>query len=76
MKYTVKTFVSALAFASVMSMTTVPASAQDLGFNIPDKETVEAQKKARDNKELLRRVLVGQSWMRLNCMKKKKSKKR
>ena len=50
MKYTVKTFVSALAFASVMSMTTVPASAQDLGFNIPDKETVEAQKKARDNK--------------------------
>lgn len=50
MKYTVKTFVSALAFASVMSMTTVQASAQDLGFNIPDKETVEAQKKARDNK--------------------------
>ncbi|MCK7460446.1 tetratricopeptide repeat protein [Idiomarina aminovorans] len=50
MKYTVKTFVSALAFASIMSMTTVPALAQDLGFNIPDKETVEAQKKARDNK--------------------------
>lgn len=50
MKYTVKTFVSALAFASVMSMTTVQAAAQDLGFNIPDKETVEAQKKARDNK--------------------------
>lgn len=50
MKYTVKTFVSVLAFASVMSMTTVQASAQDLGFNIPDKETVEAQKKARDNK--------------------------
>ncbi|WP_404397049.1 tetratricopeptide repeat protein [Idiomarina loihiensis] len=50
MKYTVKTFVSALAFVSVMSMTTVQVSAQDLGFNIPDKETVEAQKKARDNK--------------------------
>jgi tetratricopeptide (TPR) repeat protein len=49
MKYTLKTFVSALAFASVMSMTTVQASAQDLGFNIPDKETVEAQKKARKN---------------------------
>jgi len=50
MKYTLKTFVSALAFVSVMSMTTVQALAQDLGFNIPDKETVEAQKKARDNK--------------------------
>ena len=50
MKYLAKTFVSALAFVSVMSMTTVQASAQDLGFNIPDKETVEAQKKARDNK--------------------------
>ena len=50
MKYTIKTFVSALAFASVMLMTTAQASAQDLGFSIPDKETVEAQKKARDNK--------------------------
>lgn len=50
MKYTLKTFVSALAFVSVMSMTTVQASAQDLGFNIPDKETVEAQKKERQNK--------------------------
>ena len=50
MKYILKTFVSVLAFASVMSMTTVQASAQDLGFSIPDKETVEAQKKARDNK--------------------------
>lgn len=49
MNYLAKTFVSALAFISVMSMTTVQASAQDLGFNIPDKETVEAQKKARKN---------------------------
>ncbi|QZN90251.1 tetratricopeptide repeat protein [Idiomarina abyssalis] len=50
MKYILKTFVSVLAFASVMSMTTVQASAQDFGFSIPDQETVEAQKKARDNK--------------------------
>ncbi|RUO73483.1 tetratricopeptide repeat protein [Idiomarina ramblicola] len=50
MKYTLKTFVSALAFVSVMSMTTSQASAQDLGFNIPDEDTVEAQKDARDNK--------------------------
>lgn len=46
MNYLAKTFVSALAFVSVMSLTTVQASAQDLGFNIPDKETVEAQKKS------------------------------
>ncbi|MDV6317155.1 hypothetical protein [Idiomarina sp. HP20-50] len=50
MKYTAKAFVSALAFISVMLTTSVPAKAQDLGFNIPDKETVEAQKKARENK--------------------------
>lgn len=47
MKAAMKTFVSALAFASVMAAT--PAAAQDLGINIPSKETVEAQKKDRKN---------------------------
>ncbi|MGM0525847.1 MAG: tetratricopeptide repeat protein [Pseudomonadota bacterium] len=42
-----KTFVSALAFASVL--VAVPATAQDLGFEIPSEETVKAQKENRDN---------------------------
>lgn len=49
MKAAMKTFVSALAFASVLAA--VPAAAQqnDLGVQIPSKETVEAQKKDRKN---------------------------
>ena len=47
MKAAMKTFVSALAFASVLA--TTPVAAQDLGLDIPSKETVEAQKKNRKN---------------------------
>ncbi|MGM0480444.1 MAG: tetratricopeptide repeat protein [Pseudomonadota bacterium] len=42
-----KTFVSALAFASVLAIK--PVAAQDLGFQLPSKETVEAQKESRKN---------------------------
>ncbi|MAK71421.1 ChAPs (Chs5p-Arf1p-binding) protein [Idiomarina aquatica] len=47
MKAAMKTFVSALAFASVLATTSV--AAQDLGLNIPSKETVAAQKESRKN---------------------------
>lgn len=47
MKAAMKTFVSALAFASVLAAGSV--AAQDLGLNIPSKETVEAQKESRKN---------------------------
>ncbi|WP_404399743.1 hypothetical protein LG288_08295 [Idiomarina seosinensis] len=42
-----KTFVSAFAFASVLA--TTPVVAQDLGFQLPSQETVEAQKESRKN---------------------------
>ena len=54
MKTVMKTFVTALAFGLVVA--TAPVAAQDLGLDLPSKETVEAQKKARKNQVASQRV--------------------
>lgn len=54
MKTVMKAFVTALAFGLVVA--TAPVAAQDLGLDLPSKETVEAQKKARKNQVASQRV--------------------